>query len=33
MDVVLRVANGLGVAPDQLLAMELPNTALNKALD
>ena len=31
MDVVIRVANGLGVAPDQLLAMEdLPVTALNK---
>jgi hypothetical protein len=29
MDVVIRVANGPGVAPDQLLAMEeLPVTAL-----
>ena len=34
MDVVIRVANGLGVAPDQLLAMEeLPVTALNKIPD
>ena len=31
MDVVLRVANGLGVAPDQLLAMEPLLTAVNKA--
>ena len=31
MDVVIRVANGLGVAPDQLLIMEdLPMTALAK---
>jgi MerR family transcriptional regulator, light-induced transcriptional regulator len=34
MDVVIRVANGLGVPPDQLLAMEeLPVTALNKISD
>jgi DNA-binding XRE family transcriptional regulator len=34
MDVVVRVANGLGVPPDQLLAMEeLPVTALNKISD
>jgi methanogenic corrinoid protein MtbC1/DNA-binding XRE family transcriptional regulator len=33
MDVVIRVANGLGVAPDQLLAMELPIAALNKIPD
>ena len=34
MDVVIRVANGLGVAPDQLLAMEeAPVTALNKIPD
>jgi len=34
MDVVIRVANGLGVPPDQLLAMEeLPVTALNKIPD
>jgi methanogenic corrinoid protein MtbC1/DNA-binding XRE family transcriptional regulator len=34
IDVVIRVANGLGVPPDQLLAMEeLPVTALNKIPD
>ena len=34
MDVVIRVANGLGVAPDQLLTIEeLPVTALNKIPD
>jgi MerR family transcriptional regulator, light-induced transcriptional regulator len=34
MDVVIRVANGLGVPPDQLLAMEeLPVTAINKIPD
>jgi transcriptional regulator with XRE-family HTH domain len=34
MDVVIRVANGLGEAPDQLLAMEeAPVTALNKIPD
>ena len=34
MDVVIRVANGLGVAPDQLLIMEdLPMTALAKIPD
>jgi methanogenic corrinoid protein MtbC1/DNA-binding XRE family transcriptional regulator len=34
MDVVIRVANGLGVPPDQLLVMEeLPVTALNKISD
>jgi len=34
MDVVIRVANGLGVAPDQFLTMEeLPVTALDKIPD
>jgi methanogenic corrinoid protein MtbC1/DNA-binding XRE family transcriptional regulator len=34
MDVVIRVANGLGVVPDQLLTMEeLPVTVLNKIPD
>jgi transcriptional regulator with XRE-family HTH domain len=34
MDVVIRVANGLGVAPDQLLTTEeLPLTAPDKKPD